>query len=670
MNVLRIINGIIDKCITEETLRIGEGLSFERGNLVVVSGDAALINTLRLFRIRCHYIPKQLWYLMGIISKLADIIRDEGIDIIESMDELSAVHGFFVSRRTGKYFITNFFGQRITRFSRVIGWGKYTIVQTKENGRQLIEAFDIPHHRIRFVPLGVQIGSSAYQIPGVDKSIAILLSPPNTDDNNADIVRVISRVSKFISDIKVTILLNPKKGGKRFRDNILHLIKRYDATRVIRLIDPYGLHSAQVCSSTILLLNDCADIANLKFLIEAGSKGVAVIARKERGALDIIKDGENGLLVSWEDERTIVSTILKVLRDKALADSLSKKLKAYVAREHDCNKAISIRLNVYKEAISTQKVLVSHHGAGNIIDIIRLCPILKTIREKFPDAHVAVLGESKYRNLLRSQGAIDEVITRPRHRNRGALRRFYAEVTMLQRDYYDIGFNIGKSHASLREGWLNRLFLRLICVKRLYSKSEIEPQAMGTHPFRLDIPDSCKSYIDEFLSKEWVGVSQPIMGLNIGIGKCRLKGWHLENFVRLSDEAAKRFSLRVVLTGTRDEVHDAAEFVRFSRTRPINAVGKTSLIELAALINRFCVYVTADTLPLYIACAVGTPTIAISGPTDPRASLPLVDKDKLAVLKKDLQCSPCNKRRCSDPVCMREITPEDVLGALGVLIRR
>ena len=646
--------------MTEETLKLGEGLSLKGGRLIVASTDAGLINTLEQAAIKCYYIPGQLlpiFTLNEVISKLKDIVRNEGIDIIEAMDDISAVQGFFGARVTGKDFITNFLTRRITWMDRVIGWGKCVVVPTKEAGRQLIEAFRVPHHRLRFIPLGMKVmdgRTPQYQIPGTDKSISILLNPLNIEENNPDIVRIISKVSKFIPDVKATIFLTHKKGEKKHRAHFLHMIKRYDATRAVRIVEPYGLHSAELYQSGILLLNDCADITNLRFLIEAGLRGVAVIARKERGALDIINDGENGLLVSWEDERTIVNTLLKILRDRGLAASLAKNMKAYVTREYDYDRTISLRLNLYDEVLSAQKILVAEEE-GNIKKIITLFPYLRAVKERFPRAHIAVLGEAKYRNLFKSQGGVDEVITRTK-KNMGVLRRCYALIKMLQKEYYDIGINV-------REDRFNRLFLSLVCARRIYHKREI-PMSQGAG-FRLEISQSHKNYIEEFLADEWVGAGQGIMGLNIGRGKREVKTWGLENFMRLTDEAARHFSLRTVLTGSQDDVVDAAEFIRLSRTRPINAVGKTSLMELAALINRCCLYVTTDTLPLYIACAVGTPTIAISGPTDPRAALPSLDN--LVVVRKAMRCSPCSRRKCSDPACIYTITPEDVLECIKKL---
>ena len=94
MNVLRIVNQVTDKYMTEETLKLGEGLSLKGGRLIVASTDAGLINTLEQAAIKCYYIPGQLlpiFTLNEVISKLNDIVRNVCIYIIEAMDYISAV---------------------------------------------------------------------------------------------------------------------------------------------------------------------------------------------------------------------------------------------------------------------------------------------------------------------------------------------------------------------------------------------------------------------------------------------------------------------------------------------------------------------------------------------------------------------------------------------------
>jgi heptosyltransferase-1 len=126
--------------------------------------------------------------------------------------------------------------------------------------------------------------------------------------------------------------------------------------------------------------------------------------------------------------------------------------------------------------------------------------------------------------------------------------------------------------------------------------------------------------------------------------------------------------IRVVITGTEKDILVANALLGSSRqAKIINACAKTSVNQLACLIKRCSVYISADSSPLHIAAAMGTPFVALFGPTDSRRHLPPA-KDFI-VLKKDLSCSPCYKTKCRRKSCLEAITPEEVLGAVNALLK-
>jgi ADP-heptose:LPS heptosyltransferase len=97
------------------------------------------------------------------------------------------------------------------------------------------------------------------------------------------------------------------------------------------------------------------------------------------------------------------------------------------------------------------------------------------------------------------------------------------------------------------------------------------------------------------------------------------------------------------------------------QTQPIDLVGKTSLGGLAALISKLDLFISNDTGPAHIACAVDTRSITIFGPADYTRWSPL-DKAHHATIRRPVACSPCDYWECPiDHRCLRWITPEMVL---------
>ncbi len=73
---------------------------------------------------------------------------------------------------------------------------------------------------------------------------------------------------------------------------------------------------------------------------------------------------------------------------------------------------------------------------------------------------------------------------------------------------------------------------------------------------------------------------------------------------------------------------------------------------------------------MHLAVFVGTPVIALFGPTDPIENAPF-GKGEAIVLRKDVYCNPCRIRKCQNLLCMDAITVDDVLEAVDrVLLRK
>jgi ADP-heptose:LPS heptosyltransferase len=86
-------------------------------------------------------------------------------------------------------------------------------------------------------------------------------------------------------------------------------------------------------------------------------------------------------------------------------------------------------------------------------------------------------------------------------------------------------------------------------------------------------------------------------------------------------------------------------------------------MELASLMRHFKVYITPDSAPMHIASAMGTPFIALFGPTDPARHVG--PSREHMVLKADLKCMPCYSPHCLKNFrCMRKITVDAVFAAV------
>ena len=154
------------------------------------------------------------------------------------------------------------------------------------------------------------------------------------------------------------------------------------------------------------------------------------------------------------------------------------------------------------------------------------------------------------------------------------------------------------------------------------------------------------------------------------------KRWPAERFASL----IKKVSAPCVITGSKGDMKIAQKIMghklqstehRVQNTahkdKVINLCGKTGLKELVALIAGAKAVVSNDSGPMHIAAALDIPTVAIFGPTDPSKTGPYgwQTNRRLRVLKADIPCSPCRKKKCDEFICMENISVEMVLKALN-----
>jgi len=150
----------------------------------------------------------------------------------------------------------------------------------------------------------------------------------------------------------------------------------------------------------------------------------------------------------------------------------------------------------------------------------------------------------------------------------------------------------------------------------------------------------------------------------------RWKQWPIERYreviVRI---VAERPDSHIVLFGSASEEEMIREMAHGLTGRISLAAGKTSVKQAAALIEQCDLLVCNDSGLMHAAVAVGTPVVAIYGPTDIRRTAPLGYGH--AVIRHELPCSPCFKLEGDDQVhvcphhdCLMTITAEEVFNAI------
>lgn len=132
------------------------------------------------------------------------------------------------------------------------------------------------------------------------------------------------------------------------------------------------------------------------------------------------------------------------------------------------------------------------------------------------------------------------------------------------------------------------------------------------------------------------------------------KRWPVQRFAQLVEPLRKQFGLNCVVAGGPGDAALAEQIPGAA-----NLCGKTTLMQLAALMQRAALVITNDSGPMHIAAALDRPLVALFGPTNPIRTGPYRHAD--SVVRANIDCSPCYRRQCPHQRCLQEMTIEPVL---------
>lgn len=179
--------------------------------------------------------------------------------------------------------------------------------------------------------------------------------------------------------------------------------------------------------------------------------------------------------------------------------------------------------------------------------------------------------------------------------------------------------------------------------------------------FPLNLGKDDKKKVAEMLKGNGVPKDAPFFVM-VPRARWATKLWSDERFIELGKEITERHGLYAVLAGSASDRAALDAIKAGIGDRAVNLAGATGLKELARLFKLSRFAVTVDSGPMHIAAAAGTRVIALFGPTAPWRTGPWGRGH--VILRKDLECSPCFKRKCADVKCMKGISVEEVCDAV------
>jgi heptosyltransferase II len=322
-------------------------------------------------------------------------------------------------------------------------------------------------------------------------------------------------------------------------------------------------------------------------------------------------------------------------------------------------------------------------GVNWVGDTILSYPTVQQLKTLFPKSHLAILIPSYLADLWKTFPYVDEIIP---FQKKGGVESLWEDLNLsqsLKERNFDLAVILPRSFRSALHIYLARIPIRIGYRdegRSLFLTHRIRRTQEMLHVHRvlyyqkllgplgkIENPPSPQIYLREE-DRRWanqvlmdLGIleGKPLIGMNPGATYGLAKCWTPDRFGELGKRLAEKWQARILLFGKEEERPIAHEIQRHLGAKGIDLTGKTSLLQLAALLERCALLVTNDTGTMHVATAVGTPVVALFGSTPPHITGPWGDDH--VVVKKDVDCSPCWKRVCpTDHRCMELITVDEV----------
>lgn len=325
-------------------------------------------------------------------------------------------------------------------------------------------------------------------------------------------------------------------------------------------------------------------------------------------------------------------------------------------------------------------------------DVVLSTPVIRSLREAYPASHIAFMVRPYAYDIVAGNPFLDEVIIYDKRMGLLGTLKF---IRFLRKRRFDLALilhptsrtNILTFLACIpkRVGFdrkmgfaLNR---RAPHTKQFGLKHEIDYTldlvryiGVVSHSRTLHMPISGRSEekVNKIFARHNVTGSDPVIVINPG-ASCHSKRWRPERFADVADRLARKHRAKIVLIAGGADKAITDRVASFMKGPCINLAGATTVADIASILRRSRLFISNDSGPVHIACAVGTPVIAIFGRSDrglsPRRWGPSNPGD--VVLHKDVGCIACLAHNCSLGFkCLEAITVDDVVSAANKILEK
>jgi heptosyltransferase III len=320
-------------------------------------------------------------------------------------------------------------------------------------------------------------------------------------------------------------------------------------------------------------------------------------------------------------------------------------------------------------------------------DVLLATPTIRSIKAACPDVRITMMVNRGTEDVLFGNQDLDEIIVL----DKGSLlaqgqfiaglrhRQFETVIDLTDGDRS--AFLSWISGAPVRIGfndeqrWRGRYYTQIV-PSVPGARHRIERDLEVLKPLGIQVgsqdpqlwltPEEEKS-ADELLDQLGVQRSNPTIILQPG-ARYWFKAWPPDRYAELADRLTSQYDCQVLIGGSNQDVDLARQIRQTAKSKPIIVAGRTTIKQFSAIAKRSALFVGSDSGAMHIASAVGTPVVALFGPSNPSEWGPR--GGPVEILYKELDCRSCFHPTCTkgEENCMKLIAVHEVFAAAQRLL--
>lgn len=363
------------------TVQVAEALQQKGYTNFVASAGGRLTYELDKMKVKHFTLPlktKNPVKLYKNSIKLAEIIKENGINIVHARSRAPAWSAYWAAKRAGVRFMTTFHGtyglgpKGIKKFyNRVMTYGQLVIAISKHIKRHILDNYQISESKIRLIPRCVDIDKFSPKLVTQERIIRAIAD--NNLPEDRPIISLIGRITRWkgqhilveaMSMLKskdaYALIVGSDQGRVKYTEELKKTAEKLGVADRIQFIGESFDIPALLMVSDIVLSTAIEPEAFGRAAIEGQAMGKIVLASNIGGSLENVIDGVSGKLFQSNNAKALAEAIdwalsLPAKEKKKISAAAIKNVHDNFTKQIMCDKTIAVYDELLKMKIKVKK---------------------------------------------------------------------------------------------------------------------------------------------------------------------------------------------------------------------------------------------------------------------------------------------------------------------------